>query len=235
MRPFVPLSAVLGVLLFVVGTAWAYAARNGDRLVPSLLLALATVCVLAATTAYTLVERKPGRLTVPEKLRDVTAGGTRLPDPAWWAPVGAAGLLDMTAGAIAHPAFVVVGALLLGAALSGLAFTFRRGPGVLDRRTVQLARRIQAFGDAHAKDGDNKVEGQVLYVGRDCTRLDLVGADGHFGDLTAPSFESAKLAATMAGMTVFDATPPELATRWSSTDYEWSRMAGLQIGGPAPH
>jgi hypothetical protein len=235
MRLIIRSSAIAGIVLFLLGTVLAYANRNGNRLPATVVLVLATLCVLGATALYTRMECRPGGLIIPEQLHEVTAKGTRLPEPAWWAPVGAAGLIDMTVGALAGSGVVVMGALLVGAATTGVAFLFRRTPGSLDRRTVQLARWIRAFGAAHAKDGDATIEGQVLYVGRNTSRVVFLGADGHFGDLTAPSYRRAKFAATLSGMTIQASTTPQMASRWVSGAYEWDRMAGIQIGGPAAH
>ncbi|MER7155603.1 hypothetical protein ABT366_32870, partial [Streptomyces lydicus] len=61
----------------------------------------------------------------------------------------------------------------------------------------------------------------------------LVGANGEWGNLVADSFGAAKDAAALAGLTLQDDFDGDLAARVRTGPYEWSRMAGLQLGGPA--
>lgn len=60
-----------------------------------------------------------------------------------------------------------------------------------------------------------------------------MGTDGGWGDLVAPTFGTAQLAAEKAGLTLHDEFDGEFAARVRTGPYEWTRMAGLQIGGPA--
>ncbi|WP_030420028.1 hypothetical protein VM636_23215 [Streptomyces sp. SCSIO 75703] len=95
------------------------------------------------------------------------------------------------------------------------------------RQVARLARWIDTFAKAHGG-----AEGQVSYVGERGARIVLVGADGTWGDLMAPSYESARRAVAKSGITVHDAFDGEFAARVKTGPYEWSRMAGLQVGGP---
>ncbi|MFB6441464.1 hypothetical protein ACFCVY_32605 [Streptomyces sp. NPDC056411] len=97
------------------------------------------------------------------------------------------------------------------------------------RRTDRLAKQIRAFADAHG----GSAEGQLAHIGRGRTRIALVGGDGAWGNLVADSFDSAKDAATRAGITLQDDFDGDLAARVRTGRYEWSRMAGIQVGGPA--
>ncbi|GHH73843.1 hypothetical protein GCM10018793_13420 [Streptomyces sulfonofaciens] len=95
-----------------------------------------------------------------------------------------------------------------------------------ERRVARLAREIRAFADAHGG-----AEGQIAYLGRKGARIVLVGADGRWGDLVAPGHEPALRAAEKAGITVHETLDGDLAARLSTGPYEWSRMAGIQLGG----
>lgn len=98
-----------------------------------------------------------------------------------------------------------------------------------DKRTARLAKQIRAFADSHG----GSAEGQLAHIGRGRTRIALVGANGEWGNLVADSFEAAKEAAVKAGITLQDDFDGEFAAKVRTGPYEWSRMAGIQVGGPA--
>lgn len=100
-------------------------------------------------------------------------------------------------------------------------------PGA-ERRTARLAKRIGAFAAAHGG-----ADGQISYLGARGWRLVLVGADGRWGDQTAPDRGTLAAAAGRAGVTLHERLDGELAARMRTGPYEWSRMAGIQLGGPA--
>ncbi|MBO7940528.1 hypothetical protein JTP77_032065 [Streptomyces sp. S9] len=95
------------------------------------------------------------------------------------------------------------------------------------RRVARLAKQISAFSREHGG-----AEGQVAYIGERGARIVLVGADGGWGDLVAPSVEIANRAVEKAGITVHDEFDGEFAAKVTTGPYEWSRMAGIQVGGP---
>ncbi|MFF2926258.1 hypothetical protein ACWIG3_24260 [Streptomyces celluloflavus] len=97
------------------------------------------------------------------------------------------------------------------------------------RRTARLAKEIRAFAGSHG----GSAEGQLAHIGRGRTRIALVGANGEWGNLVAESFTAAKEAAEQAGITLQDDFDGPLAAKVRTGPYEWSRMAGLQLGGPA--
>ncbi|TJZ51108.1 hypothetical protein FCH28_21690 [Streptomyces piniterrae] len=101
--------------------------------------------------------------------------------------------------------------------------------GKADRRTASLAKQIRAFAASHG----GSAEGQLAHIGRGRTRIALVGANGEWGNLVADSIESAKDAAAQAGITIQDDFDGDLAAKVRTGPYEWSRMAGIQVGGPA--
>ncbi len=227
MRPIVRLLSAVAVLAFTAGLPWAYAARDAaDPTAPVALLAVGTAATLFATALYTWQEVRPGGLTLPED-----AG--RLPAPAWWAPVGVAGLVDLAAGSLVSVPVAVLGLVLTCVALIELGRRLQREPGELNRATVRAAREIQAFGARHAVGGDASVEGVIEHVARGGTRIVLVGRDGEFGDQFLATPEQAVRAAELAGMTVHEKFPAELVGRMRTGPYEWKRMAGMQLGGPA--
>jgi aspartate aminotransferase-like enzyme len=96
------------------------------------------------------------------------------------------------------------------------------------RRAGRLARQVRVFGRRHGG-----AEACVEYLGRRGARLVLVGQDGAWGDLVAPTVEMARAAAASAEVTVRDAFDGEMAARVRTGPYEWRRMAGIQIGGRA--
>ncbi|WP_327689595.1 hypothetical protein OHU45_28785 [Streptomyces tubercidicus] len=97
------------------------------------------------------------------------------------------------------------------------------------RRTAKLTKQIRAFADSHG----GSAEGQLAHLGRGRIRIALVGANGEWGNLVADSFDSAKDAATAAGITLQDDFDGDLAAKVRTGPYEWSRMAGIQVGGPS--
>ncbi|MFF7232151.1 hypothetical protein BX264_1575 [Streptomyces sp. 2333.5] len=97
------------------------------------------------------------------------------------------------------------------------------------RHTARLAREIRAFAATHG----GSAEGQLAHIGRGRIRIALVGANGEWGNLVADTLESAKAAAEQAGLTLQDDFDGDLAARVRTGRYEWSRMAGIQVGGRA--
>lgn len=99
-----------------------------------------------------------------------------------------------------------------------------------ERRARRTAKHISAFAAAHGGSADGVVE----YVGRISTRIVLVGADGAWGDQVAPSPAVAERAVELSGITRHDSFEGELGLKVRTGDYEWKRMAGLQLGGTQP-
>ncbi|GHG71212.1 hypothetical protein [Streptomyces griseocarneus] len=97
------------------------------------------------------------------------------------------------------------------------------------KQAAKLAKQITAFARSHG----GGAEGQLAHIGRGTTRIALVGANGEWGNLVARSYETARAAAELAGITLHDDFDGELAARVRTGRYEWSRMAGIQVGGPA--
>jgi hypothetical protein len=95
-----------------------------------------------------------------------------------------------------------------------------------ERTAARLAKRISAFARAHGG-----AEGQVSYLGRRGARIVLVGEDGGWGDVVAPSYSVAEQAVEKAGITVHESFDGEFAAKVKTGPYEWKRMAGIQLGG----
>ncbi|WP_329194277.1 MULTISPECIES: hypothetical protein [unclassified Streptomyces] len=93
-----------------------------------------------------------------------------------------------------------------------------------DRTAAKLARQIGAFAKRHGG-----AEGQLAHIGQAGTRIVLVGTDGGWGDLVAPTYAAAEQAAEKAGLTLHEEFDGEFAARVKTGPYEWSRMAGIQI------
>lgn len=97
-----------------------------------------------------------------------------------------------------------------------------------ERRAARLAKQIGAFSKAHGG-----AEGQLAHIGQAGTRIVLVGEDGGWGDLVAPSYAIAESAAAKSGITMHEDFDGEFAAKVRTGPYEWSRMAGIQVGGPS--
>ncbi|MGP3978340.1 hypothetical protein ACTWQF_30910 [Streptomyces sp. 8N114] len=99
------------------------------------------------------------------------------------------------------------------------------------KRAARLAKQIGAFARQHG----GSAEAQIAYVGQVGFRISLVGADGTWGDLMAPSKEVAEQAVETAGPTLKESFDGEMAEHVRTGPYEWARMAGVQLGGPSSH
>lgn len=97
------------------------------------------------------------------------------------------------------------------------------------KQAARLAKEIGTF----AKRNGGSAEAQIAYVGQRGARIVLVGASGDWGDLMAPSVEIAQQAVERAGVSVHDSFDGDLAEKVRTGPYEWTRMAGLQLGGPS--
>lgn len=95
-----------------------------------------------------------------------------------------------------------------------------------EHRVTRLAGRIEAFSRAHGG-----AEGHVAYLGERGARIVLVGEDGAWGDLVARSHGMAREAVERSGTTVHEDFDGEFAAKVETGPYEWSRMAGIQVGG----
>ncbi|MFE4862126.1 hypothetical protein [Streptomyces sp. NPDC056670] len=96
-----------------------------------------------------------------------------------------------------------------------------------EKRADRLARQIGSFAKEHGG-----AEGQIAYIGEKGARIVLVGEDGGWGDLVAPSDAIARSAVEKSGITVHEDFDGEFAAKVRTGPYEWSRMAGIQLGGP---
>ncbi|WP_030205143.1 hypothetical protein [Streptomyces bikiniensis] len=97
-----------------------------------------------------------------------------------------------------------------------------------ERRVARLTKQIRAFAEEHGGS-----EGHLEHIGQAGTRIVLVGTDGLWGDLVAPTYAIAERAAEKAGLTLHEEFDGEFAAKVVTGPYEWSRMAGIQIGGPS--
>jgi len=100
------------------------------------------------------------------------------------------------------------------------------GETKVERRAGRLARQMNAFARAHGG-----ADASVEYLGRRGARIVLVGQDGSWGDVVAPTYELARAAAGSADVTVQEDFGGDMAARLRTGRYEWHRMAGIQIGG----
>lgn len=97
-----------------------------------------------------------------------------------------------------------------------------------ERQSARLAKQISAFAARHG----GGAEAVITYIGEIGTRIVLVGENGEWGDLVARTYDIARSAVERAGVTVHDDFDGDLAAKVRTGPYEWSRMAGIQVGGP---
>lgn len=97
-----------------------------------------------------------------------------------------------------------------------------------ERKAAKLAKQIGAFAKKHGG-----AEGQLAYIGQMGTRIVLVGEDGNWGDLVAPTHAIAVSAAEKSGITLHESFDGDFAAKVRTGRYEWTRMAGIQVGGPS--
>ncbi|MEV7339855.1 hypothetical protein [Streptomyces sp. NPDC093544] len=95
-----------------------------------------------------------------------------------------------------------------------------------ERKAAKFAKQISAFAKEHGG-----AEGHVEYIGQRGARIVLVGADGGWGDVVAPTYAIAEQAVKTAGITVHEEFDGEFAAKVKTGPYEWKRMAGIQLGG----
>ncbi|MGP3950568.1 hypothetical protein [Streptomyces sp. 7N604] len=105
----------------------------------------------------------------------------------------------------------------------------KRDDARAERKAGRLAKQIKHFARSHG----GSAEGQLAYLGQRGTRIVLVGEDGAWGDLVAPDHAIAQRAAEQAGITLHESFDGDLAAKVRTGPYEWSRMAGIQVGGPS--
>ncbi|TXS00602.1 hypothetical protein EAO70_37710, partial [Streptomyces sp. adm13(2018)] len=68
-----------------------------------------------------------------------------------------------------------------------------------ERKAARLAKEIRAFAAEHGGS-----EGHLAHIGQAGTRIVLVGNDGGWGDLVAPTYEIARQAAEKAELTLHE-------------------------------
>ncbi|MFH8564301.1 hypothetical protein [Streptomyces sp. NPDC017988] len=96
-----------------------------------------------------------------------------------------------------------------------------------ERKAARLAKEIGAFAREHGG-----AEGQIANLGQKGARIVLVGEDGGWGDLVAPTHAVALSAVEKSGITVHEDFDGDFAAKVRTGPYEWTRMAGIQLGGP---
>lgn len=240
--------AAVGAVLLASATVRGFLARAAvTDAATTALLALGTALCLAALLGAVLLDRRGDGLVVPE--------GTRLPTLSWGAPLLPVALCAAVAGAYASPVFLALGALLLLAGSYGVTRQLRTGGGrrtglggldgagpdeapdeaVPDRGVVVAARRIRGFGARHAAEGDASVRAVLEHAGRGVTRVVVVGRDGAFGDVVVTGDPArAEQAVRLAGAQLAEPTSREWGAAIRTGEYEWRRMAGLQVEGGRP-
>lgn len=94
------------------------------------------------------------------------------------------------------------------------------------RATKRATRQIDAFAREHGA-----VQAQLAYIGERGARIVLVGEDGAWGDLVTRTYAIGRRAVEDSDATAREAFDGEMAAKVRTGPYEWSRMAGFQMGG----
>lgn len=217
----------VGVGALVGAAVWG--AFGGQRATVWSLAAIGLVLALVDVGVWCAEERAGHGLRVPR--------GMRLPWPAWEALVAVVGslavLVGLVTGASELPgvmrdggtlatralgvavAFVAVGAVLLLAAIGGLAALARRDRDTtLDRSVARQARALlRSYGP--------QARGYLTPAGRDVVRI-VVAGDRSFGDVVVRGTQRAELVAELAGLSLVEPTDPAPLPTGRS---DWAFMA----------
>jgi hypothetical protein len=182
-------------------------------------------------------------LTLPGAHDEHADEEIHLPGPSWWpAAYGVAGLLLMLG-------FVVGKGLLIAGIVALVLTTIGWGvESVRDYRreiahaaapagplpapaAIDLAHRVLAFSRDHG--GADAV---VQHVGRGSGEVVLVGADGAWGSLLAPTVALGREACALADTTLHERWPSGLGARVRTGDAQWRAMGGESaFSAPAGH
>lgn len=254
MHPYSRVIGVVGVAYLVAGVCVAFSLRHDVgtiRLVPVGLTLFGALLVAGVLVDMVRGESRPNGLQVPEAYALQLAARPELPAPSWWGPAALTAGSIAVAGAYVSPLMAGFGlGLLLAALAAGVSESARlvrikrarsaaageAGPAPLDRESVRVARRLQAFARKHAvvaEDGtvDAGVDGVLEHVGRYGVKIVLVGADGRVGDQLVRDLPRAQLACELAGVRLEETFSRELTGKMHNTRYEWQRM-GANNPGP---
>lgn len=200
---------VLGGIALAVGLALAYVTRDDSS--PAVALGsvvLGSLLVLSGSTWAVRRERADDDLVRP-------SGSGWLPPPAWWYPVGAAGLVDLAAGPAVSGWIGLGGAILVAAAMVGAGHALVAPASGPDRTVVRAARRLRAVAaPAHAGPAGGLV-GALEPVGRSGVRVVAVGPDGRWADVMLGTADRARAAADLAGVELHEQTDPAFSRRFS--------------------
>lgn len=243
MRQNARVIAAVAVPLLVLAVALSYLARNSGGAGPLLAVVVLVLGVGLTAASLLMMVRAEGMLDglqAPESHAAALAAMPRLPGPSWWAPATGAALCVLLSGLFLAPGLAGFGGgllaacLLVGVARAVTGFQVRRAeaaqpeaPAPLDRPTVSVARRIQAFAAEHGSLDETTAV--ISHNGRYGARIVLVGADGRLGDQVVPSVARAELACRLAGVTTTDSWSRELTASVHSTVAEWSFMGGQTL------
>jgi len=181
--------SVLGFVGLLLSSLRAWRLGEDDPAAGVLTVAVVSLAlVVADAAAWVAMERAPRGLSV-------APGGPGLPWPAWWAPVGAAGLLAALVGLLTGAIWLVVlGGLVTLAGAAGLGRASRTKNAV-SRRAVRAARSLLRL----VGDQADSATAEVLPMGRDQRRLVVTRPDAPVVDLVLPE---ARQVAMLAGLSV---------------------------------
>jgi hypothetical protein len=205
------LLGLTGVAIAGCGTIWAFA--GGAPAPVGTLVIIGVVFALADAFVWRAVSRNESDLDVP--------AGRRLPPPPWSvlvlvaAGLGVIGLL--ITGAV--PVAVAVGVIGVAAVVMLLR---PRDDAVLPTSTVQTARRLRAFVQAHGIERGQPAEGYVTALGAPGTRLLVVAPDGAWADVMLG--DDASTVTGLARITLREPEDPAIGQKVRIGPGLWTRM-----------
>jgi hypothetical protein len=166
-----------------------------------------------------------------------------LPGPSWYPAAYGVAAFVLVLGLVMDRRVLVAGGVLVVLTTIGWALEsvkdYRReiahaapAHGRLpSTAAIELAHRVVAFGRVHG--GTDAV---VQHLGRGRAELVLVGGDGAWGSLVAPSVEAGREACALASATVHESWPAGLGARVRTGADVWREMGGESaLTSPAGH
>lgn len=166
-----------------------------------------------------------------------------LPGPSWFPAAYGVAAFVLVLGLVMDPRVLVAGGVLIVLTTIGWALEsvkdYRReiahakpGHGRLpSTAAIEIAHRVVEFGRVHG--GTDAV---VQHLGRGRAEVVLVGGDGAWGSLVAPSVEAGREACALAAANMHEAWPSGLGNRVRTGPEVWREMGGESaLASPAGH
>jgi hypothetical protein len=205
------LLGLAGVAL--AGSAAVWAVVGGTAAPVGTLAVVGLVFTLADAVVWRAAGDSGPDLAVPD--------GRRLPPPPFGVLVVAAAALGTIAG-LATGALLVAAAVALVGAIALAVMMRPRDGAVIPVRTVNTARRLRAFVQAHGAETGQAAEGYLATVGESGGRLLVLAPDGAWADVLLGN-DVAEVT-SLARITLCDPDDPATGRRLRIGPGLWARM-----------